>query len=149
MLLWLLYGTRHHKLLWKSLRQDPGPAAPFPSLPISFSPSLSLSFSGDPPLPGLQAMSFFPACQDGGLVSSRLRVPSRGFSLPNPGSRRPLGSGPSPMQNPLWSRAVWVGDSLCRFWAGQGEYSTRPLCVWELTACLVGTGILQELEMCP
>lgn len=33
------------------------------------------------------------------------------------------------IQNLPWSGAVWVGDSLCPFLAGQGE-----LCMWELTA---------------
>lgn len=44
---------------------------------------------------------------------------------------RPLGSGPSPLQKPPRSRAVWVGDSLWQFLAGQGGYSTGP-CVMAL-----------------
>lgn len=77
-------------------------------------------------------MSLFPARQDGALLSSRLTVPSRGFSLPNPGSGDP------------WVPPRTQCPFLCPFLAGQCE-----LCVWELTACLAGTGISQEVQMCP
>lgn len=89
----------------------PGPGAPLPSLPISFAPSLS-AFS-------LQSHVLVPSCQDGGLVSSRLTVPSRGFSLPNPTS------------GDCWVPSGPRCPFLCPFLAGPGE-----LCVWELTALL-------------
>lgn len=118
----------------------PGPAAPLPSLPISFAPSLSLPFSVDPLLPGLPAMSLFPAHPDEGLVSSRLRVPSRGFSLPNPGTGESWIPSRFHPELPL-ELGSEGGGSLCHFLAGQGECPSRLLCVWELAACLLGPGI--------
>lgn len=74
------------------------------------------------PLPDLQAMSLFPALQDGGAVSSRLRVPSRGFSLPNPGSGERWGQGQAPSRNPIGTRQCGWGTVWWQFLTGQDEY---------------------------
>lgn len=55
-----------------------------------------------PPDPFCQASMSCPCSRNlcGDLFSSRQRVPSRGFSLPTPGSREREAEGPAPSQNP-------------------------------------------------
>lgn len=73
------------------------------------------------PLPGLQVMSSSPACQDGGL-SSRLRVPSRGFFHSNPDSTEGWDRGHAPSRNPIGAKRCRWETVWWQFLAGQTEY---------------------------